>query len=54
MAEYIGRQLGDYKIIEEIGAGGMGKVFFAENVHHHKRYALKILPEESSIDRLLE
>ena len=50
MPNYIGRQLGDYRVIEEIGAGGMGKVFLAENIHHHKKYALKILPEESSRD----
>ncbi len=42
--------LGDYRIIDEIGAGGMGKVFLAENIHHHKRCALKILPEELSRD----
>ena len=50
MVDYVGRQFGDYKIIEEIGAGGMGQVFLAENVHHHKKYALKVLPEESSKD----
>ena len=48
MAGFVGKQLGDYKIIEEIGAGGMGKVFLAENIHHRKRYALKILPQELS------
>ena len=42
--------LGDYRIIEEIGAGGMGKVFLAENVHHRKRCAVKVLPEELSRD----
>ena len=46
----IPRQLGDYKIINVIGAGGMGKVFLAENVHHHKSYALKVLPEDLSKD----
>lgn len=50
MVDYVGRQFGDYKIIGEIGAGGMGQVFLAENVHHHKKYALKVLPEESSKD----
>ncbi len=42
--------LGDYRIIDEIGAGGMGKVFLAENVHHRKRCAVKVLPEELSRD----
>lgn len=50
MVEYIGRQLGDYRIIEEIRTGGMGRVFLAENVHHRKRYALKVLPEELGND----
>jgi len=48
MKDYIGKHFGDYKIIEEIGSGGMGKVFLAENVHHHKKYALKVLPDELS------
>ena len=50
MGPYAGRILGDYRIIEEIGAGGMGRVFLAENVHHKKRCALKMLPEEISQD----
>ena len=50
MTAYIDKQLGDYRIIEEIGSGGMGQVFLAENVHHRKRYALKILPDELSRD----
>lgn len=50
MAEYIDKRLGDYRIIEEIGSGGMGKVFLAENVHHRKQYALKVLPDELSSD----
>jgi len=44
--EYIGRELGDYRIVEAIHAGGMGKVFLAENIHHKKRYALKVLPAQ--------
>ncbi|MBN2588930.1 MAG: protein kinase [Sedimentisphaerales bacterium] len=50
MTGFIDKQLGDYKIIETIGAGGMGQVFLAENIHHHKKYALKILPEDLSKD----
>jgi serine/threonine protein kinase len=51
MADLVGGQLGDYRIIEPIGSGGMGSVHLAENVHMHKRYALKVLPEELSRDR---
>jgi len=38
MAGFVGRQFGDYKIIEEIGAEGMGQVFLAENVHHRSAW----------------
>ncbi len=50
MSNFIGRELGDYRILEEIGAGGMGNVFLAENIHHKKAYALKILPSELGKD----
>jgi len=44
------QRLGDYNLIERIGAGGMGEVWLAENIHHKKQYALKILPEQLSKD----
>jgi len=44
------QRLGDYDLIEKIGAGGMGEVYLAENVHHKKRYALKILPDQLGKD----
>ena len=50
MARNAGEQLGDYRIIKEIGAGGMGRVFLAQNVHHPKKYALKVPPEGFSND----
>lgn len=50
MLDFIGRELGDYRILKEIGPGGMGRVFLAENIHHKKEYALKILPNNLSRD----
>ena len=43
-------QLGDYRILEPIGAGGMGQVYLAEHVHLRKKYALKLLPWELARD----
>lgn len=50
MEDYTGRQLGDYRVAETIGAGGMGKVYLAEQVHLRKHYALKVLPEVLAAD----
>ena len=39
----IGTSLGPYKIIEQLGAGGMGEVWEAE-AKLNRRVALKVLP----------
>ena len=40
------QSLGDYSLIEIIGAGGMGEVWLAENAHQEAGYVLKILPDQ--------
>ncbi len=42
--KYKGFKLGQYRLLDQIGAGGMGQVFLAEHVRLHRRVALKVLP----------
>jgi len=45
--------LGEYKIIKELGRGGMGVVYLAEHQRLLKKYALKVLPQAFSEDAQL-
>lgn len=42
--------LGDYRILRELGRGGMGYVFEAVQISLNRRVALKILPVASTLD----
>ena len=46
----IGTSLGPYKILELLGAGGMGEVYLGEDTRLGRKVAIKVLPAEFASD----
>ena len=46
------KQIGDFRILRQIGRGGMGVVYEAEQVSMQRRVALKVLPLAGLVDEL--
>ena len=44
------QMLGHYRLLEEIGHGGMGRVYLAEDTRLGRQIALKVLPENVATD----
>jgi len=50
MSDLVGRALSHHRILRQVGAGGMGEVYEAEDLKLGRHVALKILPGDTARD----
>jgi eukaryotic-like serine/threonine-protein kinase len=50
VSSMVGRQLGSYKILSQLGAGGMGEVYLAEDTRLNRKVAIKFILASSTAD----
>ncbi len=48
---FTGKRINHYQILSQLGAGGMGEVFLAEDARLQRKVALKLLPAQFTNDR---
>ncbi len=54
MTDWLGQQIAHYKVLEQLGQGGMGVVYLAEDLNIGRRVVLKMLRRDIAVDPRVE